>query len=323
MSWLGKRRRTSDPPAPGVGHSDASVGWDNGRTMSLYRRLVERSYRHPALIMCLEGWIDAGIGASTAVNTIVGSRATEVIVRWDADELIDHRARRPVLHIVDGVATSLNWPEIELRGAVDDTGRDLLMLVGPEPDMRWHGFCASVVSLAQQLDVRMVIGLGAFPAPVPHTRPMRLVATAPTPQLAAEVGFIGGSIDVPAGVQAALEHEFNRAGIPAVGLWARVPHYVVSMPYPAASAALVDGAAAVGGLTLTSRDLHDSAARARSRIDELIANSDEHRAMVAQLESQVDRESADGAGEFGPATLPSGDEIAAELERFLRGDGAL
>jgi len=291
--------------------------------MSLYRRLVERSYRHPALIVCLEGWIDAGIGASGAASAILGSRATEVIVRWDADELIDHRARRPVLHIVDGVATSLNWPEIELRGAVDDTGRDLLILVGPEPDMRWHAFCASVVTLAQEFDVRMVIGLGAFPAPVPHTRPMRLVATAPTPQLAAEVGFIGGSIDVPAGVQAALEHEFNRAGIPAVGLWARVPHYVVSMPYPAASAALVDGAAAVGGLTLTSRDLHDSAARARSRIDELIANSDEHKAMVAQLESQVDRETAEGAGEFDPATLPSGDEIAAELERFLRGDGAL
>jgi predicted ATP-grasp superfamily ATP-dependent carboligase len=143
---------------------------------------------------------------------------------------------------------------------------------------------------------------------------VRLVATAPTSAAAAEVGFVPGKIDVPAGVQAALEHELNQAGIRAVGLWARVPHYVVSMPYPAASAALLDGLASVAGLSLPSRDLHEAAIRTRARIDELIAASDEHRTMVSQLEAQVDS--------IEPAErLPSGDEIAAELERFLRGEG--
>ena len=289
--------------------------------MELYSRLVERSYTHPILVMCLEGWIDAGLGGAAALAAVVGGRATERVVVWDADEVIDHRARRPVLHIADGVATGITWPELELRATVDDVGRDVLVLMGPEPDMRWHAFSRSVVELATAFGVRKAVGLGAFPAPVPHTRPVRLVATAPTSASAADVGYVAGKIDVPAGVQAVLEHDLNLAGIPAIGLWARVPHYVVSMPYPGASAALVDGLAAIGGLTLPSHELHEAAARATTRINELIAASDEHRAMVKQLETQVDQEAR--AHELDPTTLPSGDELAAELERFLRGDGAI
>jgi hypothetical protein len=289
--------------------------------MELYSQLVERSYTHPVLVMCLEGWIDAGLGGAAALAAVVGGRATERVVVWDADEVIDHRARRPVLHIADGVATGITWPELELRATVDDLGRDVLVLMGPEPDMRWHAFSRSVVELATAFGVRQAIGLGAFPAPVPHTRPVRLVATAPTSASAADVGYVAGKIDVPAGVQAVLEHDLNRAGIPAIGLWARVPHYVVSMPYPGASAALVDGLAAVGGLTLPSHELHEAAARATTRIDELIAASDEHKAMVKQLEAQVDQEAR--VSDLDPAALPSGDELAAELERFLRGDGAI
>ena len=289
--------------------------------MELYSRLVERSYTHPILVMCLEGWIDAGLGGAAALAAVVGGRATERVVVWDADEVIDHRARRPVLHIADGVATGITWPELELRATVDDVGRDVLVLMGPEPDMRWHAFSRSVVELAGEFGVRKAIGLGAFPAPVPHTRAVRLVATAPTSASAADVGYVAGKIDVPAGVQAVLEHDLNLAGIPAIGLWARVPHYVVSMPYPGASAALVDGLAAIGGLTLPSHELHEAAARATTRIDELIAASDEHKAMVKQLEVQVDQEAR--VSDLDPATLPSGDELAAELERFLRGDGAI
>jgi len=289
--------------------------------MALYSRILERTYTEPVLVLCLEGWIDAGLGAGGALGAILGSRGTEQVAVWDADELVDHRARRPVLHLADGVATGLTWPEIQLRAGVDDLGRDLLVLMGPEPDMRWHAFSASVVELARQLGVRLAVGLGAFPAPVPHTRPLHLVATAPTPELAVEIGVVPGAIDVPAGIQAVLEADLNAAGIPAVGLWARVPHYVVSMAYPAASAALVDGLASFAGLRLPSQDLHESAARTAVRIDELIANSEEHRAMVAQLEAQADREAAITQTSLGPGPLPSGDELAAELERFLRGDG--
>jgi len=289
--------------------------------MDLYSRLGEHSYRRPVLVMCLDGWIDAGLGAAAAVTAVLAGRPTERVAVWDADELIDHRARRPVLHVDSGVARSIAWPDIELRAMLDDADHDVLVLTGPEPDMRWHRFSASVVELAKLLDVRLAVGLGAFPAPVPHTRPVRLVATAPTPELASQVGFMPGSIEVPAGIQAVLERELTEAGVPALGLWARVPHYVVSMPYPAASAALVDGLASVAGVVLPSAELHDAASRARTRIDELIANSEEHRSMVAQLEGQVDGESAAAQPELDPSRLPSGDEIAAELERFLRGEG--
>ena len=288
-------------------------------TNDLYERLGTGTFDQPVLILGMEGWIDAGIGAAAAMAALLTSRETEALIRFDTDELVDHRSRRPIVRIEDGVNTGLTWPQIELRAGGDDAGRDLLFLVGPEPDLRWRAFTAAITSLAQEYSVRLVVGLGAFPAPVPHTRPVRLATTATVPELAHRVGYVNGTLDVPAGIHAALEEAFAAVGIPAVGLWARVPHYAAAMPYPAASAALIDGLVDVGGLRLDSQDLHESAARTRVRIDELIANSDEHRQMVAQLEAQHAQEEAAQAGLSGG--IPSGDEIAAELERYLRGEG--
>lgn len=270
----------------------------------------------PLLLVCMEGWIDAGFGAITAMNTILAAMTTEVIATFDGDRLLDQRARRPTVKIVDGLITELNWPEIQLRhGRHQD--RDLLLLTGPEPDVRWRSFLAEVVELARDFEVSLSIGLGAFPAPVPHTRPVRLVSSATSRDLANAVGWIGGGIEVPAGIQAALEAAFGQAGIAAVGIWARVPHYVTAMPYPAASAALLEGLVRVGGPEFPVRDLEMAAEVTHKRIDELIANSEEHLAMVAQLEAQHDAELSQPAD---LSNLPSGDEIAAELERFLRGE---
>ena len=168
--------------------------------------------------------------------------------------------------------------------------------------------------------MRMMLGLGAFPSPVPHTRPTRLVATATDQALAARVGFMPGGIEVPAGIEAALEVACKDAGIPAIGLWARVPHYAAAMPYPAAAVALIDGLVDIGGLTLSAADLREAATRTADQIDELIANSEEHRSMVTQLESQVDATENEQT-DIDQSSLPTGDEIAAELERFLRGQG--
>lgn len=290
--------------------------------MALYEIVGDSTLDRPALVICLEGWIDAGVGAAAAIAALLTSRATEVLARFDTDALLDHRSRRPVMRIVDGVNTGLNWPQIELRAGQDDAGHDLLFLVGSEPDLRWQAFTADIVELALRYEVRLGIGLGAFPAPVPHTRPVRLATTATHPDLAQRMGYLPGALEVPAGIQAAVELALGQAGIPAAGLWARVPHYVAAMPYPAASAALIDGLAELAGLQLETSDLHQSAAHARARIDALIANSDEHRQMVAQLEAQVDQDRGEpldaAAGNFGSGRLPSGDEIAAELERFLR-----
>jgi predicted ATP-grasp superfamily ATP-dependent carboligase len=268
----------------------------------------------PVLVMTLEGWIDAGLGAAAAVAALLGSVPTELVASFDVDNLLDHRARRPIMRIVDGVNSGLMWPEIQLRYG-QASGRDLLLLVGPEPDHRWRAFADAVAELAATFDVRMVVGLGAFPAPVPHTRPSRLASTATTTELARQVGFVPGALDVPAGVQAALERRFADLGLPAVGLWARVPHYAAAMPYPEASAVLLEGLAQLTGIVVDTAELRGAAATTRERLDELIANSDEHSTLVRQLEEQADAESE---RPFGP--IPSGDELAAELERFLRGE---
>ncbi len=273
----------------------------------------------PVMVVCLEGWIDAGLAAGAALAHLLAAMPHELVAIFDSDELIDYRARRPTLRIVNGVDEELRWPEIRLHAATNRTGRTVLILSGPEPDMRWHRFCAEVVSLASRLEVEMVLGLGAFPAPVPHTRPVGLVGTSTKPDLAASVGVLPSGIEVPSGVQGALEVGFGEASIPAVGLWARVPHYVAAMPYPAASAALLDGLARMAKLEIDTSSLQAAATATGQQIEALIAGSDEHTALVRQLEQQHDAEMPAGAtADFGD--LPSGDEIAAELERFLRGE---
>jgi hypothetical protein len=273
---------------------------------------------HPVLVLGMEGWIDAGLGAGTAAKALLGSMTNDVVATFDSDLLLDQRARRPVMRVVNGVNTGLTWPEIELRAGVAPSGRGVLVLAGPEPDLRWRQFAAELVALGRQLGIELVVGLGAFPAPVPHTRPVRLAATASTPELAAEVGFLPATIDVPAGIHACLEQAFAEAGTPAVGIWARVPHYASAMPYPAASAALLDELAKLGELDLDTSALHTAASATHNQIEQLIANSEEHTAMVRQLEAQQEQEASSAGFDLG--RLPSGDEIAAELERFLRGE---
>ena len=277
--------------------------------MTLYELHARPPLDRPVLILGMEGWIDAGLGAATAMATLLASVTTEPVATFDVDTLLDHRARRPIVRIIDGVNTGLRWPEIQLRGGHDADGHDLLLLVGPEPDHQWRAFTAAVGELAMSFGVGLVIGLGAFPAPVPHTRPARLASTATNAELAQRVGFLHGALDVPAGVQAALERGFAELGVPAVGLWARVPHYAAAMPYPEASAVLLEGLTSVAGITTDTAELRRAAEASRQHLDELIADSEEHIALVRQLETQAD------------ADVPSGDEIAAEVERYLRGQG--
>ena len=284
----------------------------------LYELGDHRPLDSPVLVLGMEGWIDAGLGGAGAMGHLLEAVPSEVVATFDGEQLLDFRSRRPAVRITDGVLGELRWPEIRLRVGQDPSGRDVLVLNGPEPDMRWRAFVEAVVGLAADLGTRLVAGVGAFPAPVPHTRPVQLAAVATSAELAQQVGFVSGSLEVPAGVHAALQEGFAAAGIPAVGLWARVPHYVAAMPYPAASAALVEGLAAVADLDLDAKGLHDAAVMAKGRIDEIIAASDEHVEMVRQLEANADAEAA--AAPIDLSDLPSGDELAAELERFLRGE---
>lgn len=290
--------------------------------MAYYELHDRPAMDQPVLVVVLDGWIDAGYAAGAAMQTLLKELDTYPVATFDADALLDHRARRPIMHLVEGVNTGMSWPGIELRAGTDLADNDMLLLVGAEPDHAWKGFIASVIELAELFGVRMMVGLGAYPATVPHTRPVTMSVTAATDELAAVSGLLRGTLDVPAGVQAALEYEFGEAGIAAVGLWSQVPHYVSGevAPYPAAALALIEQLARTAALTLPTGNLAGDAERTRHRIDTAMSANTDHLAMLRALEQSHDT-NLQSSGPSVPEAIPSADELAAEFERFLRDQG--
>jgi hypothetical protein len=274
----------------------------------------------PVLIVGLTGWIDAGGAARAAVDAIAEEAETSPIAEFDDDTYVDYRARRPIMELREGLNSVLQWERITLAAGSDSTGRDLLVLSGPEPDMAWHRFTRLVGEVAVELGVRQMAHLGAYPFAVPHTRPARLSVTSPSQDVLGRVPFLRSSIDVPAGVAAAIEQELHDRGVPTLGIWAQVPHYIASMSYPAASAALLDGLREATGVVIDAAALRSEVVAQGRRLDALVAGNDEHAKMLGQLEQLYDAgDDAHGPGPGGPSIeLLSGDELAAELEQFLR-----
>ncbi len=294
--------------------SSALITWENP---------VPTDLVDPVLVCYLDGWIDAGYGAQAAMGSLKQQIRTQRLVSFSLDELIDFRARRPAMRLINGVNVGVDWPRLQLRHGIDASGQHLLVLTGPEPDFRWHSFTAAIMELVDKLNVRMLINLGAFPAPVPHTRPVSLGSTATTQELAEKIGFIDASFEIPSGATAALERGFAEQNKPAVGIWARVPHYVSQMLYPAASAAILDGVSRVSGLMLDTDALKAQARQVDEQIAMLVSNNPEHQEMINQLEAQIDSNNLGGTasrmvGPVDETQLVSGDELAAELEKFLR-----
>jgi len=300
----------------------------------LYELQARPDLDEPVLIMAPDGWIDAGLGGAGAVGALLAVLETEVVATFDVDRLLDHRSRRPVSHMLDGVYTELSWPTLELLAAHDPEGRAMLILAGPEPDHEWRAFSDAIADLATMFKVRLAVGLGAFPAGVPHTRTSRLAATATSAELANRLGVVSGEVQVPAGIVAAIERRLAQLGIPTIAIWARVPHYAASMPYPPASVQLLEGLTTITGIMVEVPELVAAAAATTEHLEELTANSLQHTALVRQLEAQVDSEGGDEgaaaaeraagqteATEAGWGTLPTGDELAAEVERFLQQGG--
>ncbi len=275
--------------------------------------LVEMpTLRDPVLIVSLKGWVDAGLAGDGAIEVMANDLGRRTIARFDPDRLLDWRARRPTMHVTDGVLNRVSWDTTELSWTTDGAGNQVVLLCGDEPDNLWLQFTDEIMGLIERLGVRMVIGLGAFPAPTPHTRDPLLSCTASSEELAG-LGFLRATLEVPSGIQGLIERKAAKAGLPGIGLWVQVPHYVSAMPYPAASLALIRGANRVGGLALPEGDLEARAQRTRDRIDLLVSQNPEHLAMLHQLEVQADQ--ATTAVQMGTTT---GDDLAAELERFLR-----
>jgi proteasome assembly chaperone (PAC2) family protein len=271
------------------------------------------------LVSHLTGWIDASGAAAAAMTVIEAATEAATVATFDPDTFIDYRARRPTMELRDGVSTQLVWPQIQLKVGRDLRGTQVVLLTGPEPDSNWRRFAQAFAEVSQELGVQRFIGLGAYPFAAPHTRDARLSITTPSATLAATLSWLKSTLDVPAGLNSVLEHTFHDLDIEALGLWAQVPHYVSGMPYPAAAAALIEGLCTFTGLDIPTGELHREARLQQARIDQLVTGNDEHEAMVRQLEAAFD--AAATATLPSADQLPSADELAAEVERFLRGQG--
>ena len=276
--------------------------------VSLYRLDDPPAMVAPRLVAAFDGWVDAGAAATRAASRL--SDGGTVVASFNADVLFDYRARRPTLDIVDGRLTQLTWPELVLRHARLD-GRDVLVLTGAEPDFRWQEFADAIGELVDRLGVTEWISLGAIPAAVPHTRAVPILGTASAPDLLKgdiQAGPVG-LLRVPSAALSVLELQLSRAGMPAVGYFAQVPHYV-SGPYPAATLALLRALERHLDVAIPIGSIEDEASRMRASLDAAAAADESTRAYVERLESMVDE-----------ARLPSGGELISEIERFLRDRG--
>ena len=271
----------------------------------------------PLLLVNLGGWIDASSAGSAAVEHIASQSGAEEVIDFDGDLFVDYRARRPVMEIRDGVNTGLRWNVPMIRLGRDKRGKDLLILSGPEPDFSWRLFCHSVGEIAEELGVTRMIGLGGYPYGAPHTRPVRLTCTTPDKATSARLPYGRNTLDVPAGALSHLELEFHHRGLGALSFWAQIPHYVATMQFSSASAALIDAVARETGLDIDTIPLLNEAETQRERLDGLVGANTEHGDMVVKLEQAYD--AAHRPAELDIATeLPSAEQLAAEVEQFLR-----
>ncbi|MGA1087548.1 MAG: PAC2 family protein, partial [Ilumatobacteraceae bacterium] len=269
----------------------------------------------PLLVVMLQGWIDASSAAHAAMTRLIDVSGATTLVTFDADEYLDFRARRPTMELREGINTRLDWPSTEIMLGHDINGKELLLLTGHEPDSKWNQFATTVGQLATTLGVRKMIGLGAYPFATPHTRAVNLSCTSPSSDAIVGLPYVRSSVDVPAGIEAVLEHVLTGRGIPSVGIWAQVPHYATTMPYPAATVALLGAVCDTGGISLDVSAVRADASAHRERLDTLVASNPEHAQLLSQLESAYD---AAHQRDDATADIPSGDELAAQFEAYLR-----
>lgn len=276
--------------------------------MALYRLDEDPGFTAPVLVAALEGWVDAGGAGTTAAGQL--AEGGTVVATFDADAIYDYRARRPTLDIVDGRPLTLEWPSLTLTATTVDQ-RDLLVLTGPEPDYRWRELATDVVELAKRLGVASWASLGAIPAAVAHTRPVPILATASADGLLPSGIRQGpdGLLRVPSAALSVFELTASSSGIPAIGLFAQVPHYV-STSYPTASIALLTALGRHLGVELPVGQLATRALERRGMLDAATAADEQTKAYVERLEALSDE-----------SRLPEGDELIADIERFLREGG--
>jgi proteasome assembly chaperone (PAC2) family protein len=276
--------------------------------------------RRPTVLYAFTGWNDAGDAASTAVRTLIERWDAAPVAEIDPEPFTDFATIRPHVRLEDGRRTIV-WPKVGIWSAAV-AGGDALLVLGPEPSLRWRLFCDQLVSVAERFQAPMTISLGALLADVPHTRPVHVIGTASDPDLIERFGLQPSRYEGPTGIVGVLLDTLVRAGLSATSLWAAVPGYAAQVPSPKAALALLERACAMIGTPPPSDALADAAAEYDARVAALIAQDDDLVDYVARLETLVDSEPFGTAGEDDDDDERAEDvdpgDLVAEVERFLR-----
>ena len=266
----------------------------------------------PVLLAAFRGWNDGAQAASLAAGYLAKTWEAEKFAEIDPEDFFDFQATRPHVSLEEGLTRRIEWPETGFYHArPEGLDRDLVLLLGIEPNLRWRTFTELVVGLANELEVELMITLGALLADVPHTRPAPVTGSATDSELVERLGLSASRYEGPTGIVGVLHDACREAGIPSASLWAAVPHYVSLTPSPRAAVALCERLGSLIGVDIDVDELEEAAQSYEEQVSEAVASDEETASYVEELERRTDsiEESSD---------LPSGEALAAELTRFLR-----
>ena len=271
---------------------------------------VRPELESPVVLAAFEGWNDAGDAATTAARYLVERWELDLVAEVDPEEFYDFTSTRPQVHLDDDGQRSITWPTTEIfAGSIPGGTEDVLVVLGTEPQLRWRTFCAELTEVATAHDAKLCVTLGALLAEVPHTRPTPIVGTAYEPDLVAGLELNPSRYEGPTGIVGVLHHAWRAAGLRSASLWATVPSYVPGAPSPKAALALIERTATMLQTWVPTTDLEIAAASYERQVSELVDADEETSTYVTSLEERHDQE---------PEVIPSADDIAEEVERFLR-----
>jgi proteasome assembly chaperone (PAC2) family protein len=272
--------------------------------------------RSPTLVCAFSGWNDAASAASTALEAVAASLDSEVTARIDPEDFYDFQVNRPTIRLVEGQTREIDWPANTILSVrVPTAERDLVLLSGTEPNVRWRTFADAIVGVAERLGVEMVVSLGALMADVAHTRPVPITGLASDPELVEQLGMSRSSYEGPTGIVGVVHDACRRHGMTSASLWAAVPHYVAAVPNPKAALALLRRLEGLTGIAVEASELEDASARFTEQVDEAVAANPEIEELVTNLEASQEEDYEVSQN------MPSADDIAQEFQQFLRQRG--
>ncbi|MEX2418432.1 MAG: PAC2 family protein [Actinomycetota bacterium] len=276
------------------------------------RILVEQqpSLEHPIMVLAFRGWNDGGEAASGAADFVKHRWGAKRCAHIDPEEFFDFQVARPTVQLEGGTTRKIEWPANEFHHArIDD--RDVVVFVGIEPNMKWRTFATDIVSFGRGLGAEKLITLGAFLADVPHTRQVPVVGSASSQEEAQALGLTPSQYEGPTGIVGVAHDIANRSGLSSVSFWAAVPHYIPAGVNPKATLALVERLTSYLGVDAEAADLGTAAAAWEESVDEQVRENETLSSYVSRLEEAESEQ-------FNITEPPSGDELAAEIERFLK-----